>query len=166
MAELTTNTNLLQPSGFKVIIDRANYPNLEFFAQSIDHPGISGSLTEIPYKGTTLPMTVSSLTFDELTITILVDEDMNSYEEAVNWMIRMVNESEVGAIDAQKQAKAPHRGDIKVSVLTSSNNANKMITYKDAFPISIGAMSMAINEGETNYITVPITFKYTRFDIE
>ena len=39
MAELTTNKNYLQPTGFRVIISRQNYPNLEYFAQGVTHPG-------------------------------------------------------------------------------------------------------------------------------
>ena len=29
--ELTTNLNYLQPTGFTILIDRAKYPNLEYF---------------------------------------------------------------------------------------------------------------------------------------
>ena len=38
MATLTDNKNYLQPTGFSVSIDRKNYPNLQYFAQSITHP--------------------------------------------------------------------------------------------------------------------------------
>ena len=31
--ELTSNLNYLQPTGFRVVIDRTRYPNLEYFAQ-------------------------------------------------------------------------------------------------------------------------------------
>ena len=40
MADLTTNLNYLQPTSYKITIDRENYPNLEYFAQSITHPGM------------------------------------------------------------------------------------------------------------------------------
>ena len=35
-----SNINLLQPTSFKLIIDRKNFPNLEFFCQSVAHPAI------------------------------------------------------------------------------------------------------------------------------
>ena len=50
MAELTSNLNYLQPTGFKVIIDRENYPNLEYFVQSFVHPDISLIPSELPYR--------------------------------------------------------------------------------------------------------------------
>ena len=33
--ELTTNLNYLQPTGFKLLIDRVKYPNLEYFCQGV-----------------------------------------------------------------------------------------------------------------------------------
>ena len=32
---LTTNLNYLQPTGFKLLIDRVKYPNLEYFCQGV-----------------------------------------------------------------------------------------------------------------------------------
>ena len=39
MADLTENFNYLQPTSFKLVIDRKNFPNLEFFCQQVTHPG-------------------------------------------------------------------------------------------------------------------------------
>ena len=47
---LTANKNYLQPTGFRVIIDRENYPNLEFFAQSVDHPDVSMTAPNVAYS--------------------------------------------------------------------------------------------------------------------
>ena len=50
MANLTTNFNYLQPTSFKLVIDRKNYPNLEFFCQSFVHPGMIMNSVEVPYN--------------------------------------------------------------------------------------------------------------------
>ena len=56
LAELTgdpnqvPNSTFLQPTGFRILIDRNNYPNLEFFAQSVSHPSISLPAVETGYK--------------------------------------------------------------------------------------------------------------------
>ena len=47
---LTANKNYLQPTGFRVIIDRENYPNLEFFAQSVDHTDVSMTAPNVAYS--------------------------------------------------------------------------------------------------------------------
>ena len=165
MAELTSNINLLQPSGFKITIDRKNYPNLEFFAQSVSHPSIVGDAPQEYYRGQRFPATPSALTFGDLSVTMLVDEDMNSYTEVQEWLYRLVNEDDISAIEAKKNGVAPTRCDVQVSILTSHNNVNKSIVYRDAFPSDIGEMQLEVTAGETNFITVPVTFRYTRFEI-
>ncbi len=165
MSTLTHNINPLQPQGFKLTIDRKNYPNLEFFAQSVTHPGISGDTPEERYRGQLLAGTPSALTFDDLEATILVDEDMNSYIEVINWLFRMVNENEVSQLNSGVNT-IPHKCDILVTILTSANNANKKILYKDAYPVNVGSLALEVVNGETNSITAPVTFKYTRFEIQ
>ena len=165
MAELTSNINFLQPSGFKITIDRKNYPNLEFFAQSVNHPGISGDAPEAHRMGMRLPLTPSSLTFEDLSVNMIVDEDMHSYTEVLEWLARLVNEDEVGAQEALENGVAPSRCDITVSILTSHNNVNKKIVYRDAFPADLGSLSLETISGEQTYITIPVSFKYSRFEI-
>ena len=48
--ELTTNLNYLQPTGFKILIDRVKYPNLEYFCQQVDHPSVSTNPVEFPVR--------------------------------------------------------------------------------------------------------------------
>ena len=36
-------SNFLQPTGFKVVVNRDRFKNLEFFAQSLQHPDVSVS---------------------------------------------------------------------------------------------------------------------------
>ena len=47
---LTSNINLFQPTGFKVTIDRKNFGNLEFFVQSVNHPGASNAAVETSFR--------------------------------------------------------------------------------------------------------------------
>ena len=161
MATLTTNINLLQPSGFKVTIDRKNYPNLEFFAQAVTHPGMVGDAPQEYYRGMRLPGVSSALTFADLQMQLLVDEDMNSYTEVKDWLFRLINDEE----SPRNQGGIPNRCDVQVSILTSHNNINKSIVYYDAFPVDIGDIQLETTLGETNFITVPVTFRYSRFEI-
>ena len=47
---LTSNFNYLQPTGFKLVIDRKNYPNLEFFVQDFTHAGVIMNTADLGYK--------------------------------------------------------------------------------------------------------------------
>ena len=53
--ELTSNLNYLQPTGFKILIDRAKYPNLEYFCQSVEHPSVTANPIEFPVRRITEP---------------------------------------------------------------------------------------------------------------
>ena len=77
MATLTSNINYLQPTSFKITIDRKNFPNLEFFCQSFIHPGMIMNAIEVPYKKITgIPFIGDKLTFNELQANILLDENL------------------------------------------------------------------------------------------
>lgn len=165
MAELTNNTNLLQPSGFKVTIDRKNYPNMEFFAQSVALPSLSGDRPNTHFRGQVYPGTPSMVEFGDLIVTMLVDEDMHSYTEVKDWLFRMIDDNEVNAVDAITQNSVAHRADMTISILSSHNNVNKVITVHDAFPVDIQELMLEATAGETTYITCPVTFRYTRYDI-
>lgn len=56
--ELTSNLNYLQPTGFRVTIDRTRYPNLEYFVQSVSHPGATMTPVELPVRRLTSMTTV------------------------------------------------------------------------------------------------------------
>lgn len=161
MQNLTSNVNLLQPSGFKITINRENYSNLEFFAQSVQHPNVSGEGQELNYRGSSLKSLPDKLTFGDLSVMILVDEDLNSYTEVLDWMRRNVDNNEVNATDNGINSRC----DITVSILSSHNNVNKQIKYVDAYPSDLGDLSLETMSGEQTYITCSATFKYSYFEI-
>ena len=166
MATLTENTNFFQQAGFKVNVGRKNYPNFEFFAQSVSHPSVSLPAAEnaTTSRIQTVPQPGDTLTFDELSVIILLDEDFNSYVEIFNWMVRMVNTNQTSAYDARiTEDGVPTFCDITVSALSSHNNTSKKFIYRNAFPISLGNVDFEANS--TEILTVPVGFRYTYFDI-
>lgn len=170
-AESTTNTSLttinyLQPTAFKLTIDRRHYANLEFFAQTILHPSLNTNAAEMAYKQVgSIPFAGDKLTFTELTCIIIIDEEMNAYTEMYNWMHRLVKSGEVSPSEAIRTNEAPTYADIKLSVLSSHNNPVRTITYKDAIPTSLGDVVLESTAGDTQYITFPATFRFSHFEI-
>ena len=78
MADITENFNYLQPTSFKLTIDRRNYPNLEFFCQNVTHPGMLMSSVEMPYqKVAGVPFPGDKLTFNELSCNVILDENLD-----------------------------------------------------------------------------------------
>jgi len=167
MSELTDNINLFQPTGFRVLIDRANYGNLQFFAQSISHPGVNIGPAEVPYQRlTSIPIPGDKLSFGEVTMNILLDEDLNAYEEVFNWMVRLVNTKFTTKYEALKEGTISSYADITLIALTNHNNKNKTIKYVDCIPTSIGDIYFEANQGSVEYITVPVGFRFSYFEID
>ena len=84
---VTSNLNYLQPTSFKLVIDRENYPNLEYFCQNFTHPGMIINSVEVPFRKIAgVPFIGNSLTFNELNATIILDEDMTAYNEMYSWI--------------------------------------------------------------------------------
>ena len=106
MAELTTNLNYLQPTSYKLTIDRENYPNLEYFAQTITHPGMIMNPVEMPYqKVTGVPFPGGQLTYNELAATIILDENLSSYSEMYDWMRIILDAPEVTPLQREYKRK-------------------------------------------------------------
>lgn len=162
--ELTTNINYLQPSGFRVLIDRTKYPNLEFFAQSVQHPGATLTPLELPVRRvTSVPLAGDKMTFTELSFNLLIDEDMKGYQEMFDWMVRILNDGAISSGD--RKTGKPTYADITVSVLSSHNNSVKKIRYLDCMPVTLGGINFQANTGDTTYLTFDASFRFSQFEI-
>tara|TARA_R100001198_G_scaffold96579_1_gene87136 strand:+ start:557 stop:1072 length:516 start_codon:yes stop_codon:yes gene_type:complete len=166
---LTANKNYLQPTGFRVIIDRENYPNLEFFAQSVNHPDVSVTAPSMPYPRIgNISLPGDTVEYSELSIQFLLDEDMTSYLELYNWFESMVNEEFVGpgSRSARNGAKVPTQADISVAILSSHNNQNKRILYKGCSPTSLSGLQLTSIATSVEYLTFDVGFTFTGFEFK
>mgnify|MGYP003643926255 FL=1 len=163
-AELTTNLNYLQPTGFKVVIDRTKYPNMEYFVQSVSHPGATLAPVELPVRRiTSVPLAGDKMTFSEVNFTIILDENMTSYTEMFDWMSRIVNDGQVSPRD--RGSKVPTYADITLHVLSSHNNTVKKIKYNDCVPTSLGNIEFTSTSGDVTYLTFDCSFRFSQFAI-
>ena len=166
MADLTTNLNYLQPTSYKIVIDRKNYPNLEYFCQSFTHPGMIVNPTEVPFRKITgVPFVGNSLTFNELNATIILDEDMTAYNEMYSWMRRIVDEPSRRALD-KTDDQPPTYSDITLSILSSHNNQTKSVRYLECLPVSLGDISFESTSSGTEFVTFTVAFRFTYFEFE
>lgn len=164
MVDLTTNINYLQPTSFKLLIDRKHYPNLEFFCQSVTHPGMEMSGVETPFRKVAVPFIGDTLVFGALSCEVILDEDMHSYTEMFNWMRRNLDNNPANALDRTNR-DAPNSADITVSILSSHNNQTRQIRYIDAIPTSIGSIQFQSTSGGTEYLTFTVDFRYIYFEL-
>ena len=163
---ITTNTNYLQPNGFKISIDRKYFPNLAFYAQKVMHPSMNGAAVSVPVSRLSqgVRMTPDSIDFGELSMMIIMDEEMATYEEIYNWMESFVNKQDATPLDVASGA-GPSFADITVSITNSHNNVIKQIVYKNAIPTSLGDIMFEAATGDVQYIIMPVNFAFDTFEI-
>lgn len=104
------------------------------------------------------------MTFGALDITFLIDEDMETYIEMYNWMVRIVNENQRGQSEAIQDEAIPTEADIVVNVLTSHNNTNRIIKYMNCVPTSVSGMELSA-DASTEPVVFNGTFSFKAFEI-
>ena len=111
-----TNYNFLKPVNFHIRIDRKRFKNLEFYANVVNHPGVSVTTPTLPVPRLgNLSVPGDTLNVDELSMDVLVDEDMNSYIEMFNWLNTTVQSNYKTKQNSIKENYIPE-SDITISI--------------------------------------------------
>lgn len=156
-------TNFLQPSGFKVTISKKKYPYMSFMAQSVMHPSMEVESTEVGYRRIgSVPFVGDKVNHGTLTIDVLLDENMQVYGEIYNWMQRMVETEHLLVVPFPSDGLSDYN-DIRIEILSSANNTNRVFQYVNAFPTNLGDINFAATNDEA-IITCPISFRFDYFE--
>lgn len=161
------NRNFLSTNKFAFKIKKA--PNVNFFVQRINIPGILVPQVDIGNEHVRVPYVGDHLTFSPLKVEYMVDEDLLSYLEIWNWI------TAIGKPESYQQyrdiAEIPDYtgegiySDISLFIGNSLHAANYEIVFTDAFPIMLGDLTFKTTESDIRFVTVEATFKYTSYNI-
>ena len=154
---LTTNINMLSPSGFKLTINKEKFSNIEFFLTTFTIPDITLTPVELAYRNFKSYEAGEPRTFGELAIRFAIDEDMKNYTEIFDWL---QSNSEEGAPKSQIESH-----DMILSVMSSHNNVNKQFQFKDAFPTSLSGVEFTTQGSDIEYLQADVSFRYNEFSI-
>ena len=164
----TDNPNLLSNVSFNM--DISKFTGMNFYVQSVTLPGVSRSeiiiptgLPRIPYKEVS-----GSAQFEPLSVTFLVDEDMNNYFEIWNWVqiVAGINNREYEELMQSDPMKASIKTDISLYIMTSHRNINIEMKFIEAFPSGIEAMTFDFRSPSVDYQPMTISFSYSHFEFK
>ena len=79
-----SNRNFLSPSGFKFSITKI--PKADFFSNSANIPGINLGVAMQPTYLKDIPVPGDKITYDDLSFSFFVDENLENYLEVHNWI--------------------------------------------------------------------------------
>ena len=158
-SEQPQNRNFLTPVGFR--LDLEIFQGVDFFCQSASIPEISMPNAEISTQFRGIPITPSGgVTFGDLTIRFIIDEELKNYYSIHKW-IRTYGLSE----QRLPEGSSDEYSNARLFILTSHNNTNHIVEFKNMFPVSLSGIPFDATVGDVDYLLADVTFKYERYDI-
>ena len=177
-AHASSDLDYLRPNGFKFQIH--NIPHVAFFCQGANIPDISMGfpvqstpLQDVAYPG-------DKLTFGDLNIRFLIQEDMANYKELYDWLIGLgapentqqykdyvaSQEWRTGLSNRKDKREALAQvSDASLFVLDSNDNPNIEIIFRGAFPIALSGLEFDQASGDSPYFVGSASFKYRIYNI-
>jgi hypothetical protein len=162
------NRNYLSPVGFKFTLAKA--PKAVFFCNSARIPEISLDLARQPNYLKDLDIPGEKLTYGDLSLRFLVDENMENYMSIHNWLTglgypettRQFKDliTQDGEID-QKDAFS----DGTLSILNNNYQEMAKVNFKDLFPVALTSLDFDATMTDIQYFTAEASFKYTVYNI-
>ena len=186
----TTNVQTRQPS----VMDYASpvqfrfkcskLPKVEFFCQTANIPGIGLGVADIETPLKSIPFPGDKVTYQDLAISFLVDENLNNYKEIHDWIIGLgapQNHTQFSTLrdtgtdrfpgqttNSPNNNTVPDGGtysDATLTVLNSKNIAVTEIRFHNIFPTSLGALSYDVQASDVNYLSTSVDFSYMYYEI-
>jgi len=105
----------------------------------------------------------NKVTYDDLSITFSVDEDMRNYAEIHNWMSGIAYPESFGQRQAIQKSRTTDReiySDLSLSVIDNEQNANIIVTFTDTFPISLSSINFSSKSLDAENVPATVTFKF------
>ena len=181
-----TQLDYVSPTQFKFNIHQL--PKVEFFCTDANVPAISlgEAVYPTPYKE--IPVMGDTLTYDNLSISFIVDENLENYIEMHDWLTAIGfpknrnqfstfrsstastpiatqgTSDDIGDVQPATSARGMF-GDAILTVLTNKNNPVVEVRFQDIYPVALGALDFTQTSTDVEYISVTADFSYKIYDI-
>jgi hypothetical protein len=159
------NKSFLSNNKFDFVLKRI--PNFTFLVQSVNLPGLTLASTSIntPFSAVSVPG--NQITFGTLSLSFMVDEDMQSWYELYNWIVQLGNPkgyNKIGNLTGPAGSTSNPLSDATLFVKTNSNNPNFQFNFIDVYPTELGEMSFTSSDNGQEFITASATFNYGYYE--
>jgi hypothetical protein len=139
-----------------------------------------------PYKD--IPIIGDKLTFENLSVSFIVDEYLENYISIHNWLIgigfpqnrtQFTNyrsttsntptagaggNTDIGKV-GKPTADRSFYSDATLTILSNKNNPIVEIRYSDMFPVSLSGLDYSQQSTDVQYLTATIDFRYKLYEI-
>ena len=162
-------------------------PKVEFFTVSASLPGISAGAVVMPSPYKDIPTVGDKVTYENLSISFMVDEYLENYVSLHNWMTGIGFPSDrqefrtfrdvtsnlpasgktppVDMVGKSVPDKALY-SDANLMILSNKNNPIISVNFQNIFPVSLSAIEFTQNVTDVEYISATAEFAYQIYTIE
>ena len=183
-----TKLDYASPTQFKFSI--LKLPKVEYFCTAVNIPGVNlGETTQAtPLKK--IPIPGDTLTYEPLQMTFLVDENLENFQEIHGWLVGLGfprdnkefrnllasgndrfptrNTSNISTEAGKTKYAAADAGptlsDATLTVLSSKNNAQVEIRFRDMYPTGVTGLQYNQQANDIDYLTATVSFSYLIYD--
>ena len=167
--KIPDNLNYLSNISFRLSMQDA--PNLTWFCQAVNVPGVSIDAIDHQTPFVNIPQAGAKVTFEELSVRFIVDEHLKNWTEIYDRIIAMglAEGYEKYRLLKGSDTLKPRGGgysNIVLTILTSGMNPQMEFHFYDAFPISISALDFDSANADLEYFTATASFRYQNYEIK
>ena len=181
-----TELDYASPTQFRMIINQL--PKVEFFITAANVPGINLGEAIFPTPLKQIPMQGDEITFENLSISFLVDEKLQNYKELHDWLIGIgfpqsrqqfsdfrsstANRStatrgvstDIGDVKPATPI-SPMFSDATLTILSNKNNPVVEIRFEELSPVALGALNFDQEATDVQYLKTTADFNYKYYQI-
>ena len=163
------NRNFLSPIGFRFTL--AKYPKVAYFAQSANIPSMTLGIQQQPTPFRALPLE-GFITYDPLSISFLVDEDLTNYMIMHNWIRALGTPNDTKErLDFRNKMVALFGNDdlyadATLTVLNSNFKMNFNVQFEGLIPTGLNALEFNATLVCIDYAMAQVPFTYLRMEIQ
>ena len=182
-----TKLDYASPTQFRFGINQL--PKVEFFTVAANVPSINlgDAIFPTPFKD--IPVMGDKLTYDNLSISFIVDEYLENYISLHKWMTAIGfpqnrkqfsefrsntsnvaqttrgTSQDIGDVQPATSANALF-SDAYLMILSNKNNPIVEITFHNMYPVVLGPLEYNQGAADVEYITVSADFAYQIYEIK
>lgn len=164
IANSPKNLNLLAQNNFLYEIDRC--PGVAYFAKNVELPGMLIGHAEENNPFSAIPLPGDSISFETLSVTFLVDEDLNNYFSIVDWIYGLAGPANFVQRQKFLEDKGEPHSEITLLIMDAQKRTRYSIRYNDCLPASISKLSLVTDNTGVEYQTATATFVYSYYEYE
>ena len=168
------NRNFLSPTGFKFTIVKS--PKVAFFCNQANIPDLTLGVAVQPSYFKDIDQPGDKVTFGDLNLQFLVDEDLKNYMEIQNWIRGMgfpedakeahdIQMTGNRSMDLYSRRWQNMFSDGTLQILSSSMVAKFQVVFRQMFPYSLTTLDFDATATDIDYFTANVSFKYLIYEI-